>query len=188
MPDARVRCGWVTTDPLYIAYHDNEWGVPQHDPRALFECLTLEGAQAGLSWLTILRKREGYRHAFAGFDPAQVARFTEDDVARLLAEPGIVRHRGKIEATIGNARAWLALIERGVDPAQWLWSFAPQSLPPHPADAPFQSTSPASDEMSKALRKVGFRFVGSTICYAFMQATGMVDDHHPTCFRHAGSH
>ncbi|MCX9156583.1 DNA-3-methyladenine glycosylase I [Niveibacterium sp. 24ML] len=186
MPDTQVRCSWVTADPLYIAYHDTEWGVPQHDPHALFECLTLEGAQAGLSWLTILRKREGYRRAFAGFDPEIVARFTDQDLDRLLGDPGIVRHRGKIEATIGNARAWLALIEQGIDPARWLWSFASDAAGQRPADAAVQSTSPASDRMSKALRKAGFRFVGSTTCYAFMQATGMVNDHHPACFRHAG--
>ncbi|WP_172199322.1 DNA-3-methyladenine glycosylase I [Niveibacterium sp. COAC-50] len=183
MCDAPARCTWVTSDPLYLDYHDTEWGVPLADANALFECLTLEGAQAGLSWLTILRKREGYRRAFAGFDPAKVARFSDDDVTRLLADPGIVRHRGKIEATIGNARAWLALQNGGADPVKWLWSFVdgrPQS--PAPGAAP-QATNEVSDQMSRALRKAGFRFVGSTTCYAFMQAVGMVNDHAEGCFR-----
>jgi len=181
--EAPGRCTWVTADPLYLAYHDTEWGVPLADANALFECLTLEGAQAGLSWLTILRKREGYRRAFAGFDPAKIAAFNDDDILRLLADPGIVRHRGKIEATIGNARAWLALQESGIDPVKWLWSFVdgrPQSAA---TGAPPQSTNPASDQMSRALRKAGFRFVGSTTCYAFMQAVGMVNDHSEGCFR-----
>jgi len=181
--EAPGRCTWVTADPLYLAYHDTEWGVPLADANALFECLTLEGAQAGLSWLTILRKREGYRRAFAGFDPAKIAAFNDEDILRLLADPGIVRHRGKIEATIGNARAWLALQESGIDPVKWLWSFVdgrPQSAA---TGAPPQSTSPASDQMSRALRKAGFRFVGSTTCYAFMQAVGMVNDHSEGCFR-----
>jgi len=181
--EAPGRCTWVTADPLYLAYHDTEWGVPLADANALFECLTLEGAQAGLSWLTILRKREGYRRAFAGFDPAKIAAFNDDDILRLLADPGIVRHRGKIEATIGNARAWLALQESGIDPVKWLWSFVdgrPQSAA---TGAPPQSSNPASDQMSHALRKAGFRFVGSTTCYAFMQAVGMVNDHSEGCFR-----
>jgi len=181
--EAPGRCTWVTADPLYLAYHDTEWGVPLADANALFECLTLEGAQAGLSWLTILRKREGYRRAFAGFDPAKIAAFNDEDILRLLADPGIVRHRGKIEATIGNARAWLALQESGIDPVKWLWSFVdgrPQSAA---TGAPPQSSNPASDQMSRALRKAGFRFVGSTTCYAFMQAVGMVNDHSEGCFR-----
>lgn len=183
MCDARTRCTWVTADPLYLDYHDTEWGVPLTEANALFECLTLEGAQAGLSWLTILRKREGYRRAFAGFNPAKIAAFSDEDVARLLADPGIVRHRGKIEATIGNARAWLALQESDIDPVKWLWSFVdgrPQSAAP---GSPPQSTNPASDQMSRALRKAGFRFVGSATCYAFMQAVGMVNDHSEGCFR-----
>ncbi|WP_374402719.1 DNA-3-methyladenine glycosylase I [Niveibacterium sp.] len=180
MCEAPGRCTWVSADALYLAYHDTEWGVPLADANALFECLTLEGAQAGLSWLTILRKREGYRRAFAGFDPAKIAAFGDEDVTRLLADPGIVRHRGKIEATIGNARAWIALQSSGVDPVKWLWSFVdgrPQ------AGSSQQASSTTSDQMSRALRKAGFRFVGSTTCYAFMQAVGMVNDHAEGCFR-----
>ncbi len=180
MCEASSRCTWVTADPLYLEYHDTEWGVPLADANALFECLTLEGAQAGLSWLTILRKREGYRRAFAAFDPAKIAAFGDDDVTRLLADPGIVRHRGKIEATVGNARAWIALQDSGVDPVEWLWSFVdgrPQ------AGSSQQASNTTSDQMSRALRKAGFRFVGSTTCYAFMQAVGMVNDHAKGCFR-----
>lgn len=187
MPD-KLRCGWVSDDPLYIAYHDEEWGRPVHDERRLFEMLTLEGAQAGLSWLTILRKRENYRTAFAGFDPAVVARFDEVERERLLSDEGIVRNRAKIDATIGNARAWLKLREETPDgPVAYLWSFvggAPKinswrSLTEIPAQ------TAESQAMSKALKARGFRFVGPTICYAFMQATGMVDDHTADCFLYA---
>ena len=187
MPD-KLRCGWVSDDPLYIAYHDEEWGRPVHDERRLFEMLTLEGAQAGLSWLTILRKRENYRTAFAGFDPAVVARFDEVERERLLSVEGIVRNRAKIDATIGNARAWLKLREETPDgPVAYLWSFvggAPKinswrSLTEIPAQ------TAESQAMSKALKARGFRFVGPTICYAFMQATGMVDDHTADCFLYA---
>ena len=182
---APTRCGWVTADPLYLDYHDFEWGVPVRDEHRLFEYLTLEGAQAGLSWLTILRKREGYRRAFAAFDPERVARFSDADVERLLTDPGIVRHRGKIEATVSNARAWLALRERRGDPVEWLWSIKggePRqnhwtSLSQVPA------STPESDRLSLELKRAGFRFVGSTTCYAFMQATGMVNDHLEGCFR-----
>ncbi|WP_417066756.1 DNA-3-methyladenine glycosylase I [Niveibacterium terrae] len=170
--DSRCRCRWVGDDPLYQAYHDLEWGVPVHEARALFENLCLEASQAGLAWITILRKREAYREAFAGFDAERIARFTSDDVARLLANPGIVRHRGKIEATIGNARAWLALQQKGSDASGWLWSFA------SPQDEP-----DAAERMSRALRRQGFRFLGPTSCLAFMQAVGMRNDHDPTCFR-----
>lgn len=166
------RCHWVGHDPLYLAYHDSEWGVPQRDPLALFECLNLEAAQAGLAWITILRKREAYRDAFAGFDPGLIARFTADDVARLLENPAIVRHRGKIEATIGNARAWLALQQRGIAPSDWLWGFAGSS-----------EGAVSAELMSRALRREGFRFLGPTTCLAFMQAVGMRNDHDPTCFR-----
>lgn len=177
----RRRCHWCTSDPLYQAYHDTEWGVPLRDSRALFELLCLEGAQAGLSWLTILRKRDGYRRAFAKFEPSRVAAFTAADVKRLVGDPGIVRHRQKIEATISNARALLALEASGVDFVDWLWAFAPR--PARRARARPPTRSAESEAMSKALKKAGFRFVGPTTCYAFMQASGMVDDHDPDCFR-----
>lgn len=181
----RTRCGWVNDDPLYIAYHDEEWGVPLHDDRRLFEMLVLEGAQAGLSWYTILKKRDGYRRAFDGFDPERVARYDEKKVASLLQDPGIVRNRLKVQAAIGNARAWLDLRESDVRFSDFLWDFtggepvvnAWRRLEDVPA------STPASEAMSKALKKLGFRFVGPTICYAFMQAVGMVNDHTTTCFR-----
>ena len=181
-----VRCPWCGSDPLYISYHDHEWGVPLHDERRLFEMLTLEGAQAGLSWLTILRKREGYRRAFAGFDPQAVAEFGEADVARLLADPGIVRNRLKVASTISNARAVLEVQARYGSLDAFLWSFVDgvpirnswRSLKEIPA------STPLSDRMSSELKRHGFRFVGSTICYAHMQATGMVNDHLTGCFRY----
>jgi DNA-3-methyladenine glycosylase I len=181
-----VRCAWAGTDPLYQRYHDLEWGVPNRDERHLFEMLTLEGAQAGLSWITILRKREGYRRAFAGFDPESIARFDAPEIARLLADSGIVRNRLKVESTVDNARALLALHDRGQTLSDLLWGFvdntprqnAWQSMAQLPAQ------TPESDLMSKALKKLGFRFVGSTICYALMQAVGMVNDHTIDCFRH----
>lgn len=181
----RTRCGWVNDDPLYIAYHDEEWGVPLHDDRRLFEMLVLEGAQAGLSWYTILKKRDGYRRAFDGFDPERVARYDDKKVASLLQDPGIVRNRLKVKAAIGNARAWLDLRESGLAFSDFLWDFtggkpvvnAWRRLEDVPA------STPASEAMSKALKKLGFRFVGPTICYAFMQAVGMVNDHTTTCFR-----
>jgi DNA-3-methyladenine glycosylase I len=170
-----------------MAYHDTEWGVPERDGRALFEKLALDGFQAGLAWITILRKRDGFRKAFRGFEPEKVARFGERDVERLLADPGIVRHRGKIEATIGNARAYLDMAEKGIDFSDYLWSFvggAPKvnrwgAL----SEVPAQTDE--SRAMSKALSGHGFRFVGPTIVYAFMQAVGMVNDHLVTCHRHA---
>ena len=181
-----VRCGWVSADPLYRAYHDEEWGLPPANEHLWFEFLILEGAQAGLSWITILRKRENYRRAFAGFDPEKVSRFTETDVERLLGDPGIVRHRGKIEATIGNARAWLELRAKHGDPVAWLieqTGEAPGRNNRWPTLAEVPASTPASDRLSKALKKAGFRFVGSTTCYAFMQATGLVNDHIESCFR-----
>jgi DNA-3-methyladenine glycosylase I len=181
------RCAWVNEDPLYIAYHDTEWGVPERDPRVLFECLLLEGAQAGLSWYTILRKREGYRRAFAGFEPARMSRFDERDVARLLGDAGIVRHRGKVEAFIGNARAYLAMRDAGEDFSRFVWGFAgdrPQRNRWRRLDQ-VPTRTEASALMSRALRRRGFRFVGATTCYAFMQAVGMVNDHVTGCFRHA---
>jgi len=178
------RCFWVPVDkPLYVEYHDTEWGVPSRDGRHLFEMLCLEGAQAGLSWWTVLQKRARYREVFHGFDPEKVARMTDAELDRLVLDPGIIRHRAKIEAFRQNARAWLALQEREGDPVAWLWSFVGGK----PRDQKVRSredmkaTSPESDAMSKALRKAGFNFVGSTTMYAFMQATGMVNDHEAGC-------
>lgn len=180
------RCTWCGTDPIYCAYHDEEWGVPLHDERALFEFLVLEGAQAGLSWLTILKKREGYRRAFDDFDAERIARYGETDVARLMADTGIVRNRLKIESTITNARATLALRETvgGLD--AYFWNF----VDGRPIDNAWKgggqvpASTPLSDTISKDLKKRGFKFVGSTIVYAHMQATGMVNDHTVDCFRH----
>ena len=181
-----VRCAWCGESPLYQAYHDTEWGVPLHDDRALFELLTLEGAQAGLSWITVLKKRENYRAAFAGFDPALVAQFGDAETAALLANPGIVRNRLKIASTIGNARAFLAIQAEFGSFDAWLWNFVDGRPIQHtPASIrEVQASTPLSDTLSKALKKRGFRFVGSTICYAFLQAAGLVNDHTTDCFRH----
>jgi DNA-3-methyladenine glycosylase I len=180
------RCPWPTT-PLDIAYHDSEWGVPEHDDRALFELLILEGAQAGLSWSTILKKRENYRAAFHRFDAAKIARYGERDVTRLLGDAGIVRNRLKIAATIQNAAAFLEVQREVGSFDQWIWQFTGhrviQNRQASPREVPARTAE--SDAMSKALLKRGFKFVGSTICYAYMQATGMVNDHLVTCFRHA---
>ena len=186
-PDGRPRCDWAMHDTLEQHYHDTEWGIPQHDDRMLFELLTLEGAQAGLSWRTVLHKRENYRKAFDQFDLAKIARYTPVRVEKLLQNPGIIRHRGKIEATIANARLALALIKSHGSLDAWLWSFVDgKPIINHPkrmADIP--ASTAVSDAMSRALKKQGFKFVGSTICYAFMQATGMTNDHLTTCaFRH----
>ena len=183
-----ARCEWApSADPLYVAYHDEEWGVPSHDERHLYEMLTLEGAQAGLSWSTILRKRHGYRVAFAEFDPERVARFTARDTERLLADPAIVRNRLKVESTIDNARAVLALRDRGESLDGLLWGFVGgeprQNRRRRLADLPAQTDE--SRAMSRELKRRGFRFVGPTICYALMQAVGMVNDHIVSCFRHA---
>ncbi|WP_306478257.1 DNA-3-methyladenine glycosylase I [Methyloversatilis sp.] len=181
-----ARCSWCGQDPLYVAYHDTEWGVPVRDEAALFERLILEGAQAGLAWITILRKREGYRRAFDGFDAGRIARYGDEDRARLLADAGIVRNRLKIDATIGNARALLALHERGETLSGLLWDRVDgQPLINHwrrPADCP--ATTDLSDQLSKQLAQRGFRFVGSTIVYAWMQSVGVVNDHMVDCFRH----
>ena len=186
MSDGRSRCAWVPAgDALYAAYHDEEWGVPLHDDRALFELLTLEGFQAGLSWSTILRKREPFRVAFDGFDIATVAAYGDADIARLLADPGIVRNRQKIAAAIGNARATLAVQDEFGALDRFLWQLAPPPGPRPTSAADVPVSTPASDALSKALRRRGFRFVGPTICYAFMQASGMVDDHTADCFRAA---
>ena len=180
------RCAWCGTDPLYVAYHDEEWGVPSHDERHLFEMLILEGAQAGLSWSTILRKRAGYRAAFAGFDPERVARFGARDVQRLLRNDGIVRNRLKIEAAARNARAFLAVQDEfgGFDAYLWrLVNGKPiQNRWRELGEIPARTSE--SDAISKDLKRRGFTFVGSTICYAFMQAVGMVNDHVVGCFRH----
>jgi DNA-3-methyladenine glycosylase I len=172
------RCAWVGSDPLNIEHHDLEWGVPSRDRRFLFELLTLEGAQAGLSWTTILRKRDGYRVAFANFEPERVAAFGPDDVDRLLLDPGIVRNRGKVESTVDNARAARGLERSGVGVVEPLWSFV--------GGGPLDNAETAeSKAMSKDLKARGFRFVGPTILYAFMQSAGLVNDHQPSCYRYA---
>ena len=182
----KTRCGWVTDDPLYRRYHDEEWGVPVHDDRRLFEFLILEGAQAGLSWLTILRKREEYRRALARFDPRRVARFGAKDLKRLLADPGIVRNRLKLAATIDNARAFLEVQRDAGSFDAFAWSFVAgrplQNRWKTLSDVPAQT--PEAEGFSRDLKRRGFRFVGPTICYAFMQAVGMVNDHLTSCFRH----
>ena len=181
-----TRCGWVTADPLYLAYHDEEWGVPSHEDRHLFEMLNLEGAQAGLSWITILKRREGYRRAFDGFDAERIARDGERRVAALLADAGIIRNRAKVAATIANARAFLAVRDELGSFDRLVWQFTggkPRrnrwrtlaELPP---------ATPESAAMSRELKRRGFAFVGPTICYAFMQACGLVNDHLPGCFRY----
>ncbi len=182
---APERCPWCGDDPLYVAYHDEEWGVPERDGRALFEKLVLDGFQAGLSWITILRKRDGFRAAFDGFDPEKVARYGEAEVARILADPGVVRHRGKIEAAVGNARAWLEIEEREGF-SNYLWD----RVDGQPLQNRFAALSevpaetPLSRDVSKALKAEGFKFCGPTIVYAFMQAVGMVNDHLVGCPRH----
>jgi DNA-3-methyladenine glycosylase I len=176
------RCPWASSDPLYLAYHDTEWGVPIRDPQRLFELLCLEGAQAGLSWITILRRRDGYRAAFDGFDARRIAAYTDADRGRLLADVRIVRNRAKIAAFVGNARAWLAV----ADPVQLLWS----SVGGAPVQNRWQvigqvpAATDASRAMSTTLRGLGFTFVGPTICYALMQSAGLVNDHLVSCFRH----
>jgi DNA-3-methyladenine glycosylase I len=183
--DGKPRCGWASADPLYEKYHDTEWGRPLRDDRALFELLTLEGCQAGLSWITVLRKREHYRKVYDGFDPQKIARYTPAKLAKLLTDPGIIRHRGKIDASVSNARAYLEIMESEGSFSKFLWSVVdgkprknrPKTLKGVPAK------TAESDTLSKKLAKAGFKFVGSTICYAFMQASGMVDDHVAGCHR-----
>jgi DNA-3-methyladenine glycosylase I len=175
------RC-WPTTDPLYVAYHDEEWGRPVTDEHGLFERLCLEGFQSGLSWLTILRKRENFRQAFAGFDPDAVARFGERDVERLLGDAGIVRHRGKIEAAIANARGVLELRNAGMPLHEVVWSFAPERYAAPQTTADWDAQTPESKELSKRLKAAGFRFVGPTTVWASMQACGVVNDHLATCW------
>jgi DNA-3-methyladenine glycosylase I len=187
--DGRVRCAWIDESrlapadfELYREYHDTEWGQPLRDSRALFERVSLEAFQSGLSWLIILRKRENFRRAFHGFDVERVARYTDRDIERLMADTGIVRNRAKIEATVANARATIALAEAGEDLAELLWSFAP-SPRPRPADlSHVPAVTPESTAMARELKRRGFRFVGPTTAYALMQATGMVDDHTADCW------
>ncbi|WP_199052995.1 DNA-3-methyladenine glycosylase I [Aquitalea sp. ASV15] len=183
---ALPRCPWCGDDPLYMAYHDQEWGRPQHDDHKLFEMLILEGAQAGLSWITILRKREGYRRAFHGFDPQQVAQMGEDDVEKLMQDSSIVRNRLKINSAIRNARVFLQLQQQYGSFAQWLWAYTDgQSLVNHwQSLAECPASTPLSDSISKALKKAGMNFVGSTVIYAYLQATGVVNDHLLGCHLH----
>ena len=176
-PTERVRC-WPASDPLYVAYHDEEWGRPVRDERGLYERFCLEGFQSGLSWLTILRKREGFWRAFAGFEPEAVACFGDRDVARLLADAAIVRHRGKIEAAIANARAVLALREAGTPLEELVWEYRRDG----PAPYEWAAETPESSELSRRLKAAGFRFVGPTTVYAAMQACGVVNDHRPDCW------
>lgn len=180
------RCGWCAKEQIYIDYHDAEWGVPVYDDRTIFEFLTLEAAQAGLSWLTILKKREGYRRAFADFDPEKVARFSEARVAKLLADPGIVRNRLKVNAAVNNAKLFLQTAEKHGTFSKFIWDFVDgkpikntwKKLENIPA------STPVSDRIAKELKRIGFKFAGSTIIYAHMQAAGMVNDHLTSCFRH----
>jgi DNA-3-methyladenine glycosylase I len=180
-PDGVARCAWVGEDVEYRRYHDEEWGRPLHGDRPLFEKMSLEGFQAGLSWITILRKRPRFREVFAGFDPAVIAEFDQTDIERLMADAGIIRNRLKIEATISNARLMLELEDGEFD--AFMWSFAPSEWPRPKTFADVAATTAKSDAMSKALRKRGFRFVGSTTMYALMQSAGMVDDHVEGCWR-----
>jgi DNA-3-methyladenine glycosylase I len=181
---ALKRCEWAGADPLMIAYHDEEWGVPCHDDRALFERLILEGFQAGLSWSTILRKREAFIRAFEGFDPEIVAAYGPDDQARLLTDAGIVRNRLKVAAAVTNAQAFLEIQREFGAFDAYIWRFAPEPRGARPTSlGDIPATTPESDAMSKELKRRGFRFVGSTICYAFMQSAGLVDDHVADCFR-----
>ena len=186
MSDSVHRCAWCGTDPLYVAYHDDEWGVPEYDPRALWEKLVLDGFQAGLAWITILRKREGMRDAFDGFDPEKIATYGEADIERLLGDPRIIRSRAKINWAIKGARIWLEMRDGGEDFSAWLWSFvggAPiRNAWPDSAGRPTQT--PESEAMARALKQRGFTFCGPVIVYAFMQAVGMVNDHGVECFRH----
>ena len=182
------RCAWVPlADPAYLAYHDEEWGVPVHDEARLFEMLTLEGAQAGLSWATILHKRDGYRRAFAGFDPAKVARFTDAKIDQLMRNPGIVRNRLKLTSTIANAKAVVALrnAEGSLDGFLWTLAGGTPVVNRWRALDEIPAATPESTAMSRELKRRGFRFVGPTVCYAFMQATGFVNDHTTSCFRYA---
>jgi DNA-3-methyladenine glycosylase I len=186
-PAQRERCPWCGTDPLYVRYHDQEWGVPSRDDAHIFEMLLLDNAQAGLSWLTILRKREGYRRAFCGFDPRRIARFTAEDQARLLLDPGIVRNRQKVASAVRNAQAWLQVVAEFGSFADYLWRF----VDGEPVQNAFRTldevpaSTALSDQVSRDLKQRGFNFVGSTIVYAWLQSVGVVNDHLVGCFRHA---
>ncbi len=189
LPTEPVRCFWATGDPLLVRYHDEEWGTPLHDDRKLFEFLVLDGFQSGLSWLTILRKREGFRRAFHNFEPALIARYTEYERQRLLGDAGIVRNKRKIDATITNAQRVLEVQREVGSLDRYLWQFTGYQTLRNPngvTRATMRATSPESDAMARDLKRRGFGFVGSTICYAFMQAAGMVNDHVDGCFRVAG--
>jgi DNA-3-methyladenine glycosylase I len=177
-----VRCGWAEGHPLMRAYHDEEWGAPEHDSRALWEKLMLDGFQAGLAWITVLRKRDAFRAGFAGFDPEAVARFGEDDIVRLLGDVGIIRSRAKIAATIGGARAYLQMRDKGQDFAEFCWSFTDGKVLVGDGRTVPAKTD-LSEQVSKVLKTKGFKFVGPTIVYAWMQAVGIVNDHAETCFR-----
>jgi len=181
MAGAKKRCAWAESDPLMMQYHDEEWGVPQFDSRELWEILMLEGFQAGLSWITVLRKREAFRKAFRGFDPKKVARFGEKDVTRMLEDPGIIRSRAKMEATIGGAQAFLQMEKQGQSFADWVWKMAGGQ--PIQNTGPLRATSPLAETFSKELKKKGFKFVGPVIVYAWMQAAGIVNDHGEECWR-----
>lgn len=182
----KCRCPWCENDPLYTAYHDQEWGTPLYDNQSLFEFLILEGAQAGLSWITVLRKRENYRKAMDNFDPIKIARYSDTRKQKLLANEGIIRNRLKIDSAIKNANAFLSMQKNGEDFSALLWSFVGDKPKVNhwTAMSEVPASTPESDAMSKALKQRGFNFVGSTICYAFMQATGMVNDHIVDCYRH----
>lgn len=183
MTSPRIRCSWSENDPLLRAYHDEEWGVPDFDSRSLWETLMLEGFQAGLAWIVVLRKRDAFRAAFRQFDPVKVARFTEKDIVRLLGDPGIVRSRSKIEATIAGARIYLSMQAAGLDFARWAWGFVDGK--PIQNTGPVPASSPLSGTISKDLKQRGFKFVGPVIVYAWLQAAGIVNDHAKDCFRRA---
>jgi DNA-3-methyladenine glycosylase I len=181
MTRAAKRCAWADSDPLLSQYHDQEWGVPDFDGRSLWETLMLEGFQAGLAWITVLRKRDAFRRAFHNFDPGAVARLKDKQIARLLDNPGIIRSRAKIEATIGGARVYLEMEKSGLKFADFVWNFVDRR--PIQNQGPVQATTPLADKISRELKRRGFKFVGPTIVYAWMQAIGMVNDHAPDCFR-----
>ncbi|MDD2745424.1 MAG: DNA-3-methyladenine glycosylase I [Candidatus Gracilibacteria bacterium] len=178
----KSRCSWVTTDPLYIAYHDEEWGRELHDSQKLFELLCLEGQQAGLSWFTILKRRSGMREVYDGFDPEKLSCWTDSKIDSVSKDERIIRHRLKVEAVVKNAKAYLELTGKGINFSTWIWSFSPTQ--PIEYSEIYRTKSLESDSLSKALKKAGFNFCGSTICYAFMQACGMVDDHMEGCWRY----
>lgn len=185
MSDQKHRCAWVGADPSMQAYHDAEWGIPLHDPRMLWEMLMLEGFQAGLAWITVLRKRDAFRDAFLGFDPVKVAAFTEDDVLRLMANPGIIRARAKIEATIRGAQIYNEMAARGENFADFCWSFTKGQVVEGDGVS-WLATTPLSETVSKELKRRGFKFVGPTIVYAWMQGIGIVNDHSTECFKWRG--